>query len=465
MRSNWKIRFSCLAVVFPTLAFVSPPAMADVDWTIQLRGRFESNEAPSGNATHDQDFDFSHLRARVGFDYKGQHWSAHAVAQGAGSFSLPENGSFGIGTVYFNVNGESDPSSVGLVEFDVSYTTDSFFAKLGRQKSSEGTEIKTGVAYLDGVKKRRMGERLIGNWDWVNVGRRYDGLSLGLTGKSLHFAAFAFEPLQGGVNYDDAFENFDGDLKVFGATLTGRYGHSLKNSEWRVFGIQYDDDRLPAVLTAGAPIEITTLGASYLLGNDLGDLLLWYAVQSGDWGTVDQDASAYIVEVGRKFSTGSFQVLARVGLAEASGDGTAGGDHESFFNLLPTNHKWYGAIDFSAFSNLRDLYADAVLSQGKLTLTVGFHQFDLVEESDAWYGGSGAFNLGALGYAARRPSGGVFASSDLGSELDLGVSWKFKGGLKLNGGVSFFEGGDAAKEILTVDADGMWSFVQMSWSR
>lgn len=457
--------FRITGIVLLCLA-IGLPAGAETDWTFNVRFRYESNDAPSGNAAREQDFDFSHLRARLGFDYKGNRWSFHAVAQGAGSFDLPDNGSFGIGPVYFGANGgDTDPTDLNIAELDVTFKTKNFLAKLGRQKWSDGAEVMTGVAYLDGVKKRRMGERLIGNWDWVNVGRRYDGLSLAVSGQPFHLAAFFFEPLQGGVNYEDAFEDFDNDLTLFGATLTGRYGKTWRGAEWRVFGIEFEDERLPALLAAGAPIEITTLGASVLLGNERGDILLWFAQQTGDWGVVDHDAQAYIVEVGRKFLDGPVNFSARLGLAEASGDGSPGGDHETFFNLLPTNHKWYGAIDFSAFQNLRNLYLDATLQRGQLTVTAGLHRFELPEDTDAWYGGSGAFNLAVLGYAARRPASGRFTDDEIGHELDVSVAWKFKNGFKLDGGLSFFDGGGAAEEILAVDADGVWSFLQLSWSR
>jgi hypothetical protein len=310
-----------------------------------------------------------------------------------------------------------------------------------------------------------MGERLIGNWDWVNVGRRYDGLSLGFKSEALHFVAFGFEPLQGGVNYVNAFDDFDGDVSLAGATLTGRYGHTLKGAEWRLFGIEFEDERAPALATAGAPIEITTLGGSLLLGNERGDVLLWYASQTGDWGVADQDAAAWIVELGRKLVDGPTQVSGRLGVAEASGDGAAGGDHGTFFNLVPTNHKWYGAIDFNAFANLRNYYLDASLVRGRLSVNAGVHRFELPDTADAWYGGSGAFDLGTLGYAARRPAAGRFSDDTIGHELDVAAGWKLGGGFKLDGGASYFDGSAAAEEILAVDADGVWTWVQLSWSR
>lgn len=442
-----------------------PASAAEVDWTAEARVRWEGNDAPTSSAARETDFDFTHLRARVGVDVKWTRWSLHGALQGAATYDLPENGSFGIGPVYFNANGERNPSHVGLVELALTYKTEPFHLTLGRQKWADGVEVMTGVPYLDGVKKARLGERLLGNWDWVNVGRRFDGVSLGWNAAApIHVSAFAFTPLAGGVNYDDAFDQLDA-LDVSGVTVTGRYGESLSKGEWRLFAINYEDTRLGAFFASGGAVDIQTFGASLLLGDDHQDLLIWVAVQSGDWGLVDQDALAYIVELGRKFTLGDFGLAVRVGLAEASGDDAPNsGDHETFFNLLPTNHKWYGAIDYNAFQNLRDLYADFTLTRGAFKAGLGLHRFDLVEENDAWYGGSGAFNEAALGFAARRPAAGRFADGSLASEIDFSFGYAFKSKkLDLAWGWSWFESDDAAEEIVSFDPDGNWMFVQLSW--
>lgn len=456
--------FLVLLVSLPCLA--APLAADDFSWSLDLRGRFELNDAPSGNPAADQSFDFSSLRARIGLDKAWEHLSVHAVFQASGAYDLPSNGSFGIGPVYFNVNGRQEsPSDFGLLELDLTWRTDDFFLRLGRQKWADGEEILPGVAYLDGVKKRRLGQRLIGSWDWVNVGRRFDGLSFGKTWDRFHLSGFALEPLAGGVNYEEAFTSLD-DLQVYGLTLTGRYGGTLEKGEWRLFDIRYEDERPGALAAAGGAIELDTFGGSLLLGDERHDLLVWLAVQTGDWGFASQGAWAYLVEAGRQIVDGELKIAARVGLAEASGDGDPGdGDRETFFNLLPTNHKFYGSIDFSAFSNLRDLYVDLGITRGPWSVSIGLHRFELPETVDAWYGGSGAFNEAALGYAARRPAGGTFGDNLLGHELDIAASRKLGGGFKVDGGVSFFDGGDAAAEILTVDADGVWGFLQLAWKR
>lgn len=451
--------------IFSVLLTLAAAAAAEVDWTLDLRARWETNDTPSGNPALAQRYDFSNLRARLGLDAGGERWSIHGVLQGAASYDLPANGAFGIGPVYLAASrGDTDPSDFGLLELAVSYRTERLQVTLGRQQWGDGVETMTGVAYADDVKKRRLGERLVGNWDWPNVGRRFDGLTFGVASERLHLAGFVLEPLAGGVNYADAFERLD-DLRVSGVTLTGRYGQWLPRGEWRAFVIDYDDERRGALTAAGGPIEIRTLGASVLFASERADLVLWGAWQQGDWGRSDHDAWAYVAEAGRLLVDGEVKLAGRIGVAEASGDGTPGGDHESFFNLLPTNHKFYGAIDYSAFSNLRDLYLEAVLTRGRLSVTLGLHRFQLPEPADAWYGGSGAFNETALGYAARRPAAGRFSDSTLGNEIDVSVGWKLTKALALAAGASYFDGGGAAAEVLTIAADGTWGYVQLSWQR
>lgn len=89
----------------------------------------------------------------------------------------------------------------------------------------------------------------------------------------------------------------------------------------------------------------------------------------------------------------------------------------------------------------------------------------MAERSDAWYGGSGAFDLSGTGYAARRPSSGSFRDDHIGEEVNVTLGWKLPRKFKLNFGYGFFWGGEAAGEVLTVDRDGSWGFFELVWSR
>lgn len=453
-----------------------PPAAADVSAGVEVRLRGEAWDAPSGNPTLEQELTFGLARARARLDGRWDEWSLTAVLQGAAAGGLPERGSFGIGPVYTAADeGDTDPAGAGVAELAVGWRRSGFGITAGRQKASEGFEAPTGVPYLDGVKRARIAERLVGNWDWVNVGRRFDGVAADLATGRLHWAAFAFRPLSGGVDHRDAFEPLD-DLEVYGlsATVTGLGGTGLPGfpypyQELRLGLIRYEDARRGALVAARGEIEVTTLVAHWLAGGPDRDLVLWLALQDGDWGPAEHGAWAVFAEAGRAFPDRPRSPAVRAGVAAASGDGSFlgddRGDHQTFFNLLPTNHKWYGGMDFSAFSNLETAFV-----QGSLALpaswraTAELHTFRLAERGGAWWGGSGAFEEETFGYAARRPAGG-FRSDHLGEELDLTIARPLPGGFGLTLGGGWFLGGSAAAEVLTEDEDGAWGFAQLTWSR
>ncbi len=440
-------------------AFAAPPT---VKTSFDLRLRQEVWDAPARTAAADSTYDFSLVRARLGLDLTWTHWTLHGMAQAAGALGIPENGSFGAGPTYFTANdGETDFGVIALAELSAIYQKDGLRAVLGRQAYADGFEIPTGSASLDRIKRARLGDRLVGVFEWPNVGRRYDGASLGYGRGGGHVSAFALRPLTGAFDHRDAFRSID-DVTVAGGAFTAKYNTWIPSSEVRAFAIQYEDDR--RVAPAGG-LSLTTAGGSYLWGDARGNVLVWAAVQGGDWGTADQEAWAVAVDLGRELDGLPGKPSVHLAFEQASGDGRPGGAHESFFNLLPTNHKYYDLIDFTSFSNLRDVYLETWLSAGsKVKVRAALHQLSLVEKQDAWYGGSGAFQESTFGYTPRRPAGG-FPSTDLGRELGTDVNWTIREGLQLTVGGAYFWGGDAAAAFLPAKEDAGWGYVELSWKR
>lgn len=459
-------RTLCCAAVLAVLVVLETGAALAAPPTVKpafdLRLRSEAWDAPARNSSSDSSYDFSLVRARLGLDLGWEHWTLHGMIQASGAVGLPENGSFGAGPTYVAANeGDTDFGVIGIAELSAIYQREGLRAVLGRQPYVDGFEIPTGVASLDRIKRARLSDRLIGVFEWPNVGRRFDGASLGYGQGGGHLAGFALRPVTGAFDHFDAFDSID-DVTVFGGTFTGKYGAWIPAAEFRAFTIQYEDDR--RVAPAGG-LSITTAGGSFLLGNPKGNVLVWAALQSGDWGRVDQEAWALAVDLGRELDTLPGKPSIHLAFEQASGDGEPGGAHESFFNLLPTNHKYYDLIDFTAFSNLREVYLEAWLSAGpKVKVRAALHDLSLVEERDAWYGGSGAFQEGSFGYTPRLPAGG-FPSKDLGRELGTDVTWTIREGLQLAVGGAYFWGGDAAAAFLPVREDAGWGYVELSWKR
>ena len=446
------------AITLLTLPVVAEPP----SYSFNLRGRAEIFDTPSPDASRDDSYELFLLRGRFNLDWGiSDAWTLHGTAQAAAMTGIPENGAFGIGPVYFAPNrGDTSPTHLDIAELWGRYSRDDLTLTFGRMPYADGAETMTGVSYLDGVKKARVAERLIGNWDWVNVGRRYDGATLSWESEAWDVTAFWLNPLAGGVNYEEAFTSLD-DLSVFGASATSRYDTLFNNGEGRLFLYSYDDKRRGAINAAGGPVEIQTVGGHLLFGSGMTDLLIWAAIQVGDWGPRDHEAYAAVAETGMRFADWTWSPAVRVGAAIASGG--SGNDHETFFNMLPTNHKWYGAMDYSAFQNLQDVYLIvSTTPKAGWALNGELHAFFLDDDADAWYGGSGPFAEGALGYAARRPAGG-FAHSDVGYEIDLTVKAPLPYGLTGLFGASHFIAGDAGDQILAADDSGTWLFAQLAW--
>lgn len=457
----------CLAALVAAIqgsaVLAAPP---DLKTSFDLRLRSEGLDTPARSAAADPSYSLNLARLRLGLDAKWTRWTLHGMAQAMGSMDLPQNPAFGAGVNYISANdGDRDPARIGIAELNASYAQGGLKLILGRQPYADGNEVPTSVGYLDAIKRRLVSDRLVGVSEWPNSGRRFDGATFGYGRGGAHFAGFALRPLHGAFDQQDAFKEID-RLSVYGLTLTGKYGAWIPGAEVRAFAVQYEDSRAVARRQAGGDLSLTTAGASLLAGSTAGHVLLWGALQRGDWGPSDQEAWAYIVNGGRNFPKIAGKPMVHLGWEQSSGDSRPGGQHQTFFNLVPTNHRYYGIMDYVDLPNLRDAYAESLWSLGeKVKARVAFHDFALTRRTDAWYAGSGAFEEETFGYSVRLPASGRFSSRDLGREGDLELTWTLPRNLQLGVGGGYFWGGAAAEAFLPVKSDGSWTYVELSWKR
>ena len=270
---------------------------------------------------------------------------------------------------------------------------------------------------------------------------------------------------------------------IFGGwDWTVERGTWAPNTELGFFFIGYEDDRDASKVTdpTGTPqffgkIEVYTLGFStlgvYPVGPGNLDLITWGAIQFGDYfdttptgvRNLDQFAGAAILEVGYQLPDVWAKPWLRTGVNFATGDSNPGDDNRNtFFNILPTNHGYYGYADALAFSNLIDLMVQLKLSPlPKLGVELAFHQFWLYMNRDARYFGSGAFGKRSLGYS-RTPSNG---SNNVGQEIDFVLNYKVNEHLGLMAGVAhLFGGGVLSRNPGLSDEDVNWAFFQVAFS-
>ena len=436
---------------------------------VDFRLRAESFDTPIANAvTQDDSYGFVTSRLRVGFDWQKERWTVHGLLEGASGTGFPVSAVLGSGPTYFAASGRRENvSGAGIAELSVHYKGDAGWARLGRQGYGDGFEAKTGSAFLDGVKRRRLAERLVGNLDFTNVGRRYDGasgqLAWGGEKNKVRLDGYLLSPLSGAFDHDNVFEPLE-DITLVGTTLTAERGAWIPQTEARLFAIQYRDERLVAQrIQRDSKLEVTTVGASILAGNDAMDLLVWVAAQKrpGSGGGTD---SAFLVDLGKSFPAAAWKPAVHLAFEQASG-GKRTQDHQGFFNLIPTNHKFYGSLDYFAFSNLRDVYLESTLTPAKgWKVRAALHDFSLVDAQDAWYGGSGAFQDDTFGYVARRPGPArAFRHRDLGREFDLDITMTVREGLDISWGGAALDAGKAVREVFPKGSDGRWYYFEVSW--
>ena len=101
----------------------------------------------------------------------------------------------------------------------------------------------------------------------------------------------------------------------------------------------------------------------------------------------------------------------------ASGDSDpTDGKHETFENLFPTNHKFYGYMDFFSLQNLHDVRIMLTAKPTpRLSLALEGHLFWLADDRDSLYAVNGT------------PRGGLTSTAGTGYGLNSSYS-KFVGG-------------------------------------
>lgn len=249
--------------------------------------------------------------------------------------------------------------------------------------------------------------RLVASLEWVNTARVWDGARL-TVGREQDRTLDVF--LSRVVPVDPGSPN---DWAKLGSRPWDSAFHGLYFTDWQ--WIPGGRLELYYLLRDGDDFddEIHTFGSRLERKLDGWDVHLELVFQSGTFSGLDHRASALHAEIGRQLGKG------RLGLAYNYGSGDSDpndGEHETFDNLYPLNHAYYGYMDFFALQNVHN--AELVWRlplPGKTVLRLAQHGFWLVETTDAWYNAGG-------GVVRRDPTA---TSSYVGAEFDLTVSRPF----------------------------------------
>ena len=352
--------------------------------------------------------------------------------------------------------------------------------RVGRQDMKNASAISYEEGNWKYLKNKRLSQRLVGGVGWTHGERSYDGVSARMeqSGHVVHL--YAAEPTTGVFEIDRGYKR-NKDIIFGGLDWTVERGTWFDNTELGAFFVGFSDDRKVSDMTAPPPpsggffgeIEVYTFGFSslgvYPVGPGNLDLIIWGAMQIGQYfdmtefsgvRRLDQVAGAGIVEAGYQLPDVWAKPWLRTGVNFASGDSNQDdGNHNTFFNIMPTNHLYYGYADQLAFANLIDLFVQLKLSPiPKLGVELVFHQFWLYTQRDSRYFGSGAFAKRSLGYGKSASNG----ANNVGQEIDFVLNYQVNKHLGLMAGVAHLFGGKVMSSF--PDSDANWAFFQVALS-
>lgn len=366
-------------------------------------------------------------------------------------FALPDRavapaprGQLGLGGSYYAANGDTDAATLFPKQAFVRYKSGAHSIRAGRFEFNEGTEVVPKNASLAAVKNARIAQRLIGAFGFSHVGRSADGLQYLFNTPAINVTAAAFTPTAGAFNTDGLGEVDDVGVVYAAVTRSGA------NDDARIFILGYRDDRdlvktdnrpASARATDFGEIQVTTIGAHYLRAFGNANVLAWIALQGGDWGVLEHQASAIALEGGYNFPKDR---KLRAGIFASSGDDDPSDDeHGTFFQVLPTP-RFHARFPFYNAMNSTDAFvAFSMKPHAKVTVTSELHALKLTEERDLWYAGGGAFEDKSFGFAGRPANG----SDDLARVLDLAVDYAVTPKTSLTAYAGFARGGDVVDAI------------------
>jgi len=311
-------------------------------------------------------------------------------------------------------------------------------------------------------------ERLIGAFGWNNIGRSFDAARL--RWQNEWFAADLFSgwvviPHDGKFNKSNKEDWFSGlyatSLKI---PKTIFEGYLLSRNASRG-AINYDSSpQFPQptardIYTAGGRLKSKP---GELCGFDY---TLEGAYQFGDFAAtaasarLNQNAFMAVALGGYTFS--DLWATPRLGVEfdYSSGDSDpTDKTHETFDNLFPTNHKFFGSMDLVSLQNIEDAGVNLTLKPiSRITITLMGNAFWLANTHDFFYSVTGAPR--ATGGYGIHPN----YSNFVGSEFSAIAGYAVTRFAQVEAGYGhFFTGNYVARSVAGIggDRDADWVYVQ-----
>jgi hypothetical protein len=422
---------------------------------------------------HGADVDNEYFLSRIRFHlgYTDKWWSAYV--EGRSSLAVDDerfayaNNPAVAGTTKYQGNGpESD--NIDLQQAYVTIGNHKEFPlslKIGRQELIYGEE------------------RLIGLSAWNNITRVFDAAKLRWQNEWFGADLFASRVV---IPEDERF-NVSNDYDWFSGIYATTTRIPKNTLDVYVLSRNSSTDALAAEPRPQFPQptarDIFTVG--FRLKSKPGELGNWdYSLETaGQFGNykdlrlgansarLDQEAYMAVLQGGYTFS--DLWATPRLGLeySYASGDSDPKDNkHETFDNLFPTNHKFYGYMDFFSLQNIHDARAILQLKPHKqVSLALEGHGFWLADTHDNFYNVGGA----PRGGLAATPGGTGYGinpgyNNFVGTELDAIAGYAMSRNTQLEVGYGHFFVGNYIQQSLASPAfgsrDADWFYIQATIS-
>ena len=394
------------------------PFEISINWRTRAEG-WNWFQGPTGNS----DYPLWNSLLRIGIGQTRERLDWFAELEQPSILGLPNDavvaapqGQLGLGGTYYASNfNQTNNASVFLKQAYVDFKhLGPTRVKLGRFEYFDGTEVKPKDPTLAVVVQSRISSRLISNFAFAAVQRTFDGGQFSLNSGKNNFTFFGARPTAGVFQVDGMPEL---DLEVYYGAYTRSLNTSHGESQLRVFGLGYVDDRTTILKTDNRPtplrthdvnkIQLATYGGDYVQVINTTkagkfDFLVWGVFQGGSWGALTQRAGAFVGEFGWVPPVKHLKPWLSAGYSYGSGDGNPNDStHGTFFQVLTTPRQ-YARFPFYNMMNNEDFYATLNLKPtSKLALRSEGHALRLANESDLWYSGGGAFQPKTFGYTGR----------------------------------------------------------------
>lgn len=231
-------------------------------------------------------------------------------------------------------------------------------------------------------------QRLVGNGDWFQVGRAFDGGLAMYDDENWTVSAFATQ----------ANKTLAGDQTLFGGIYNTWKGVPSGVLDFYYMLLQDNDGAAGAAAGTGNTQSVHTAGVRVKSDPGRWDLSAEIAAQLGKFGSNSILAYAGHAWAGYTFEE-TYKPKLLVEYNYASGDDGGNNRYSKFNNLFPTNHNKYGYMDLVAWSNIHDGRAEFSVMPGKnWKLSADYHLFmvDKTGAGDTFAGVAGAAGAGKL---------------------------------------------------------------------